>query len=172
MLTHPDFYALKSCAFPQTFVSVPGQLSSPQGSGAVLGWPREQQEATVTRGPPYYAAGDDLAHPQKLSTVLANGLAARALPSWETPEHALPPHVPRQAVTGFLEVVDANEGAVQYLAVPRPLAPTYYNAWAHALSPAGFFLAPSRDRTGLLTCDVGGGVRKWEVDQVGECGLT
>ncbi|CAD5234405.1 unnamed protein product [Bursaphelenchus xylophilus] len=155
LLTNEDFYYIKSSMFPQTY-----------NSGQVFAVKRED-EGSVQKQPPYYYNPETalLIHPSNNSIVFSNGLIVRALPLWRTPAQSWPDDAQTGQICGFLEVVDIHNDCRYHFPMPSPEQPTYYNSWAQSLSAVPFVMSKGSDGNSLYTCDLGGGIRQWEVDQ-------
>uniref|UniRef100_A0A7E4ZTR3 von Willebrand factor A domain-containing protein 8 n=1 Tax=Panagrellus redivivus TaxID=6233 RepID=A0A7E4ZTR3_PANRE len=154
-----DFYAVKSKNFP-------GLLSRSE----LQGWHRTSDSAGfVDSNIPYKGLLDKhaLTHPQKETVAFSNGLVVKALANWEAPSKALPVGVDPRAISGFLEVVDTKKGTVQYVPVPQVEQKAYYHgSWIASISRPPFTIAKAADEKSLLTCDTGGNVRQWQVDEI------
>ncbi|XP_010020150.1 PREDICTED: von Willebrand factor A domain-containing protein 8-like, partial [Nestor notabilis] len=62
---------------------------------------------------------------------------------------------------GYLEVTDLNSKKIKYIAVPRSQSLSPYTTWLSKISDADALLAPL-GKVGLVSVDMGGGVRLWE----------
>lgn len=67
---------------------------------------------------------------------------------------------PPQAA-GYLEVTDLNSKKIKYIAIPSPGSLSPYTSWLSKISDADALLAPL-GKVGLVSVDMGGGVRLWE----------
>ncbi|KAM4700318.1 von Willebrand factor A domain-containing protein 8 [Discoglossus pictus] len=72
------------------------------------------------------------------------------------PKDVIPPHA-----SGYLEVTDLHSKKLKYIPVPRPRSLSPYTSWISKISDTDILLAPLGSK-GVVTVDLGGGVRLWE----------
>uniref|UniRef100_A0A914QPH8 VWFA domain-containing protein n=2 Tax=Panagrolaimus davidi TaxID=227884 RepID=A0A914QPH8_9BILA len=158
MLSHEDFYAIKSENFPELM-----------SSGEVFAWKRPSEEGKyVQEEIPYRSLKEKfpLNHPQKEVVIFDNGVLVRAIPKWKTPGKALPKNISPTAISGFLEVVDPRRNNVQYIPVPSTRPSMYHSAWVASISKTPFTISKGSDGKSLYTCETNGAIRKWEIDEI------
>uniref|UniRef100_A0A914YAK9 VWFA domain-containing protein n=1 Tax=Panagrolaimus superbus TaxID=310955 RepID=A0A914YAK9_9BILA len=158
ILTHEDFYAIKSENFPE-FLS----------TGEVYAWRRPSTKGkNVQQEIPYRSLKEKfpLIHPQKEVVIFDNGVIVRALPKWKTPERALPKNIAPSSISGFLEVVDPRRNNVQYIPVPASRISLYHSSWVASISKTPFTISKGSDGKSLYTCETNGAIRKWEIDEI------
>ncbi|KAF4787814.1 von Willebrand factor A domain-containing protein 8 [Turdus rufiventris] len=95
-------------------------------------------------------------------TLLASNQIARILAPGDVPlKDIYPKDVTPPPAAGYLEVTDLNSKKIKYIAIPSSQSLSPYTTWLSKISDADALLAPL-GKVGLVTVDMGGGVRLWE----------
>uniref|UniRef100_A0A8C0HM83 von Willebrand factor A domain-containing protein 8 n=1 Tax=Buteo japonicus TaxID=224669 RepID=A0A8C0HM83_9AVES len=95
-------------------------------------------------------------------TLLASNQIVRILAPGDVPlKDIYPKDVTPPQAAGYLEVTDLNSKKIKYIAIPRSQSLSPYTSWLSKISDADALLAPL-GKVGLVTVDMGGGVRLWE----------
>ncbi|NXH22609.1 VWA8 protein, partial [Bucco capensis] len=95
-------------------------------------------------------------------TLLASNQIARILAPGDVPlKDIYPKDVTPPEAAGYLEVTDLNSKKIKYIAIPRSQSLSPYTSWLSKISDADALLAPL-GKVGLVSVDMGGGVRLWE----------
>uniref|UniRef100_A0A8B9F8J0 von Willebrand factor A domain-containing protein 8 n=1 Tax=Amazona collaria TaxID=241587 RepID=A0A8B9F8J0_9PSIT len=95
-------------------------------------------------------------------TLLASNQIVRILAPGDVPlKDIYPKDVTPPQAAGYLEVTDLNAKKIKYIAIPRSQSLSPYTAWLSKISDADALLAPL-GKVGLVSVDMGGGVRLWE----------
>ncbi|KAM6096548.1 von Willebrand factor A domain-containing protein 8 [Chlamydotis macqueenii] len=96
------------------------------------------------------------------ATLLASNQIVRILAPGDVPlKDIYPKDVTPPQAAGYLEVTDLNSKKIKYIAIPRSQSLSPYTSWLSKISDADALLAPL-GKVGLVTVDMGGGVRLWE----------
>uniref|UniRef100_F1KQG7 VWFA domain-containing protein n=1 Tax=Ascaris suum TaxID=6253 RepID=F1KQG7_ASCSU len=150
IIASDQYYAVTSNGFPMTFSAGEVNVS-------------KREDGTFLRDVPHNNLAE-YAHPCTNSFVMDNGLIVRAMPLWRTPKKALHEDIPAANFAGFLEVVDPASESVRYIPVPCARQRNFFPSWIATVAPAGFSIAQHGDDS-ILTCDITGGLRKWQITQ-------
>ncbi|XP_072214400.1 von Willebrand factor A domain-containing protein 8 [Excalfactoria chinensis] len=95
-------------------------------------------------------------------TLLASNQIVRILAPGDVPlKDIYPKDVAPPQAAGYLEVTDLNSKKIKYIAIPSPGSLSPYTSWLSKISDADALLAPL-GKVGLVSVDMGGGVRLWE----------
>ncbi|XP_064030622.1 von Willebrand factor A domain-containing protein 8 isoform X3 [Pogoniulus pusillus] len=95
-------------------------------------------------------------------TLLASNQIVRILAPGDVPlKDIYPKDVTPPPAAGYLEVTDLNSKKIKYIAIPSSQSLSPYTSWLAKISDADALLAPL-GKVGLVTVDMGGGVRLWE----------
>uniref|UniRef100_A0A8C0ICB5 von Willebrand factor A domain-containing protein 8 n=1 Tax=Bubo bubo TaxID=30461 RepID=A0A8C0ICB5_BUBBB len=95
-------------------------------------------------------------------TLLASNQIVRILAPGDVPlKDIYPKDVTPPQAAGYLEVTDLNSKKIKYIAIPRSQSLSPYTSWLSKISDADALLAPL-GKVGLVSVDMGGGVRLWE----------
>ncbi|KAI1241841.1 hypothetical protein IHE44_0005343 [Lamprotornis superbus] len=95
-------------------------------------------------------------------TLLASNQIVRILAPGDVPlKDIYPKDVTPPPAAGYLEVTDLNSKKIKYIAIPSSRSLSPYTSWLSKISDADALLAPL-GKVGLVTVDMGGGVRLWE----------
>nr|XP_009670755.1 PREDICTED: von Willebrand factor A domain-containing protein 8 isoform X1 [Struthio camelus australis] len=95
-------------------------------------------------------------------TLLSSNQIVRILAPGDVPlKDIYPKDVPPPQAAGYLEVTDLNSKKIKYIAIPRSGSLSPYTSWLSKISDTDALLAPL-GKVGLVSVDMGGGVRLWE----------
>uniref|UniRef100_A0A8B9E596 von Willebrand factor A domain-containing protein 8 n=1 Tax=Anser cygnoides TaxID=8845 RepID=A0A8B9E596_ANSCY len=95
-------------------------------------------------------------------TLLASNQIVRILAPGDVPlKDIYPKDVTPPQAAGYLEVTDLNSKKIKYIAIPSSGSLSPYTSWLSKISDADALLAPL-GKVGLVSVDMGGGVRLWE----------
>ncbi|XP_063005440.1 von Willebrand factor A domain-containing protein 8 isoform X1 [Melospiza melodia melodia] len=95
-------------------------------------------------------------------TLLASNQIVRILAPGDVPlKDIYPKDVTPPPAAGYLEVTDLNSKKIKYIPIPGSKSLSPYTSWLSTISDADALLAPL-GKVGLVTVDMGGGVRLWE----------
>ncbi|XP_025954961.2 von Willebrand factor A domain-containing protein 8 isoform X3 [Dromaius novaehollandiae] len=95
-------------------------------------------------------------------TLLASNQIVRILAPGDVPlKDIYPKDVTPPQTAGYLEVTDLNSKKIKYIAIPRSASLSPYTSWLSKISDTDVLLAPL-GKVGLVSVDMGGGVRLWE----------
>ncbi|KGL77241.1 von Willebrand factor A domain-containing protein 8, partial [Tinamus guttatus] len=95
-------------------------------------------------------------------TLLASNQIVRIIAPGNVPlKDIYPKDVTPPQAAGYLEVTDLNSKKIKYIAIPRSESLSPYTSWLSEISDTDALLAPL-GKVGLVSVDMGGGVRLWE----------
>ncbi|KAM8820841.1 von Willebrand factor A domain-containing protein 8 [Eudromia elegans] len=95
-------------------------------------------------------------------TLLASNQIVRIVTPGDVPlKDIYPKDVTPPQAAGYLEVTDLNSKKIKYIAIPRSESLSPYTSWLSKISDTDALLAPL-GKVGLVSVDMGGGVRLWE----------